>query len=393
MIRAAAGWMRLTLPPTGILVGCLLLYGFIEAIFFYFWVVWGLGVTEGGQQILDVRDGAAAACGVAYGAYRVMAFHPVFRPVYRGWLQFTPWTSEKPLPAGPIHLVLQDVVLIAVVILMLHHSRHAVWIVPSAMLAGYLAALSVAFLVTGLEGTCYALAFGLGLAIRLAPDPYAALGVLVLLYPLAYRGLRSSLARFPWPEFLAWGTFWSSFNKPIATRRPQGLGWPFDRLQPKPLDAGPSFVRSPVRALLLSLLIGWHLHAAMCHVSDSPGDEPFVVMFYFYLCVAAIAVRLYVYLWYHRPPISILGRILALRWIIPGFDQVLGVPMLAVIAMVGVPWLIAMTGLPISIVMGMSLSLVLFICLAGPPSLQHWHLTGSHRIVPGPSNQRELERL
>ena len=171
------------------------------------------------------------------------------------------------------------------------------------------------------------------------------------------------------------------------------LGWPFERLQPKPFGTGPSFVRSPLRALLVSLLAGWYLHAATCHVSDKPGDEPVAVMLYGYASFVAIGIRLFLYLWYHRPPISFLGRILTLRWVIRVFDQALVAPVLAFSLTIGVPWLLSMTGLPTSIVTGISLWLVLFVCLATPPSLRHWHLTGSHRIVLGPGNRPELEPL
>jgi hypothetical protein len=88
-----------------------------------------------------------------------------------------------------------------------------------------------------------------------------------------------------------------------------------------------------------------------------------------------------------------MGRIFTLRWIVPGYDQALVGPLIAGVLAIGMPWLLSPVDLPISASLGLSLSVVLFVSLAAPPSLARWHLTGSHRIAPGPPNPRELDRL
>ena len=54
---------------------------------------------------------------VLVGLYRNSAFHPVFLKDYRIWLESTPWTAEKELPLGPVHLTWRDagIVLLLVV--------------------------------------------------------------------------------------------------------------------------------------------------------------------------------------------------------------------------------------------------------------------------------------
>src|SRR5262245_22736690 len=68
-----------------------------------------------------MNDGAEVLQFVAYGfvggyaVYRVAGFHPGYRAGYYLWLRGTPWSSQKPLPMGPVHLVWQDVLLLATV--------------------------------------------------------------------------------------------------------------------------------------------------------------------------------------------------------------------------------------------------------------------------------------
>src|SRR5262249_16385858 len=53
---------------------------------------------------------------VAYGAYRVVRFHPAFQSDYRDWLRDTPWRVGKPLPLGPVPAVFQDAVILGAMV-------------------------------------------------------------------------------------------------------------------------------------------------------------------------------------------------------------------------------------------------------------------------------------
>ena len=162
----------------------------------------------------------------AYGVFRVAAFHPVFRPKYRGWLEQTPWTSRKPLPLGPIHLVWQDVLVLGIVVLALHGTPLGrVW-ASWAFLLAYLGTLGVSFWLTGPWWMGYLVLFGLGLAVRLVVEPLVALAALVPIYAIAMLGRNMALARFPWHESKIVEAMRRQFRPNSATRRKSTLGWP-----------------------------------------------------------------------------------------------------------------------------------------------------------------------
>jgi hypothetical protein len=369
------------------LVLCLIAYAIQEG--HYLWVGYGLEVTElVGPQILGIRDKVAAVCCGAYGLYRVAAFHPLFRPAYREWLMSTPWTSPKPLPLGPIHLVFQDVILLAVVVAMLHGSPVAFWLMALAAVTAYLTALTVTFRLVGLVGTFYGMAFGLGLALRLAKHPYFSIGVIAALYPLACVGVRRSLARFPWAEWYRSTASLRGFNH-AASARATVLGWPFDQLRP----AEPKTRIGLAEAALVIALVGWLLYAVSCHTLGRPGEASLPELVCLVGVVGCFAVRLLLYLVYHHPPLSLPGRIATFQWIIPGYDQALVAPICAFLAGVLVPASLGALGLPRSTWHSLCLAIVLFVCLAMPPSLRRWHLTGAHRLARGLPNSQESRRL
>jgi len=375
MMRSFSRWMREVLPPGWVIAIALLFYLVPEA--WYIWWEWWVGIPEAGEPMLRIRDVGVAVVCVAYGLFRVWAFHPAFRPRYRQWLSLTPWTSEKPLPLGPIHLVAQDLVVLAVACLLLHDSPFRLLLPPAAFLGAYLAAVCASLLVTDVWKIGYFLAFGLGLAARLANQPVATLCVLATLYPLAYFGLRRSLACFPWqtPEWLEnLSADRRSSQRETATST---LGWPYDHLH---VDLS----KRPIprkHAVLTSLLAGWYLYELAPLMPRH--DRPEVLGLIFLGCVLLCVVgRTLTYCALHWPPISLWGRIRTFRWIIPGYDQVLVAPLCSLLVAAAFSAAYELQ-LPPRIVVPTASSLVLLITLNMGPSLQSWRLTGNHRIAPG----------
>lgn len=375
MIRSFSRWMREVLPPNWAIALAFLFYLIPET--WYVWWQWCVGISDAGEPFLRVRDGGMALVCAAYGLSRVWAFHPAFRPRYRQWLSLTPWTSEKPLPLGPIHLVAQDLFVLAVACLLLHDSPFRLLLPPAAFLGAYLAAVCVSLLTIDVWKTGYVLAFGLGLAARLGHPPAAALFVLVILYPLAYLGLRRSLARFPWQT-----PKWLEDLSPDRRSNRQGtakstLGWPYDHLH---FD----FSERPVarkHGVLVSLLAGWYLYATVSLMPqhDRPGMLGLIFMGCVLFCVVG---RTLTYCALHWPPISLWGRIRTLRWIIPGYDQVLLAPLCS-LSVAAATVAACVLGLPPEIAIPIASSLVLLITLNMGPSVKRWRLTGNHRIAPG----------
>jgi hypothetical protein len=142
---------------------------------------------------------------------------------------------------------------------------------------------------------------------------------------------------------------------------------------------------------LLSLLAGLYCHAILAALG--PLIVPSLSML-FYLCMAqCVFSRLWIYLQWHRPPISLWGRLWTLRWIIPGFDTVLVAPLMASLAAIAVPVALRFAGVELEYSIPVSLSLVLWITLNTRPTLEEWVLTGNHRIVPALTPRQEYVQL
>ncbi|HUG94311.1 MAG TPA: hypothetical protein VML55_26005 [Planctomycetaceae bacterium] len=397
-------WLRVVLPGSEVLAIFLGVYALFEAFYWFERVV--LGAVPG-QELTRIRDLVVLAAAVHYGLARVTRFHPLYDNSYREWLEKTPWTAARPLPVGPVHLVPQDaIVVLGLTLMTLPRLASHPAMVPLGFLCGYLAAQALSLWPTGAKPFAYAVAFGLGLVVRFWSMPLVALGIAAALYVPAYLGLRHSLRRFPWdvPGFfrLSW---WKSLQNPTGEHDLQGprqqiLGWPYDRLTPRPDP--PSI--SGLDASLISLLAGWWIYAIAAFFIDAAGAaaQPQVFVWWlvpvsFGLLAIGAGIRSTLYCWAHKPPISVWGRIRTFRWIIPGYDRAVMAPAAALV-LPQVALLIAALVLPHGLVSpavlcALPVTIGLLILLSGQPPLRRWLLTGQHRIVPGYTKNKTLPAL
>ena len=379
-------WLRVVLPPSWAIVTAGIIYFGLEA--FCFGWEWYVGVSYPSPNSGEPFVAVMVMFAICYAVYRVWAFHPVLRPGYYNWLRVTPWTSGKPLPLGPVHLVLQDVMILGVMVgLCWPRAGMVAQFVIHAFLFAYLSTLAAAHGESGQKAWAYAVAFGLGFMLLFVPNWgfYVAAGVT---YVAALVGWRRVLAGFPWPERAAElqrlheSLKINLFSKRAAEKTNRSLGWPCDRL-------GPGFPNAPFciaigDALVIGLLAGWWFFVAGYHLRhlrtidiDLAGNFARLI---FPGCVIA---RIFVYCHGYVPPLSLLGRVAHGRLIIPGYDQVLVAPLLAVLAFVAAHYLPLWTGLPELIALPMGVTAVCWILLGMGPSLNDWRLTGNHRIVKG----------
>jgi len=329
---------------------------------------------------------------VLYAAYRVWVFHPALRTGYYHWLRGTPWTSRHPLPLGPIHLVWQDLLLLAIVVAVgwLRLQEQAL-VIAVAFLIAYLLMLGAVHFVTGTKYWAFATGFSMGLIILCLRDPLSLVCAGAAGYAIAYLGLRAALAGFPWDQSFI-QRVQEVASPPKGTKQvgvQADLGWPYNRTGPMVSDMRGLAMSD---ASLLAALAGWWFFAILYQCRMLPDVIANGYLVYYGCLVFGIAIRLAVYCDGYWPPLSLLGRLAHGRWVIPGYDQVFAAPLLAVV--VGVAALVVprLTGLDPLLTIPVAFDLTLWILLGMGPSLQAWRLTGNHRIVPGIARGSQLTR-
>ncbi|HVX13416.1 MAG TPA: hypothetical protein VHC22_19690 [Pirellulales bacterium] len=382
MIRRVVQWLRVAALPPRV---WLLLLPVLAIEVCYWCTVWQGAAFPIDHFLLQRRDWLLIAAAILLGMSRVQAFHPLYQHGYRNWLRVTPWTSGVPLPVGPIHLVLQDAVLLLLGFLLWHHPQVSQFYLPLGFMFGYLALLCASFASTGMTGFAYLLAFGLGEVIRQWYDPATALAIAVWLYLAGWIGLRRMLAKFPW----GLSTYWTapSLQSINEANLRQMLGWPLDQLQ-RSLGK-----LSYVHGCLLSLLMGWWAYSLISLVPNPMDAANFMRLALGFSTIPALAMRTFPYWMDYRPPISFWGRLLTLRWIIPRYDHFLIAPILISIAATTLPYLLVGWQVPDLAALALTVSVVLGLAANMPPSLENWRLTGFHRIVPGSMNKQEFEKI
>ncbi len=346
-------------------------------------IFWGEVPT--GKQPTDVLLEFAA---VAYGIYRVVAFHPFYRHDYCEWLERTPWTSQKPLPVGPVHWVWEDgLILGGLIALCWADSQLDPVLIVALSLMGHGIALTASLFPTGAWAFGYVTAFALGLAVRLGPNHWAFLAAAAAASLLGHLGLRRSLARFPWS--IEWLDPWHQLLKTGATQPTSGCGWPYDQLRP----GLPDFPRIDIiDAALVSLLAGWWVFAISALIV--PQERVWFLCFVLFLETPFLALmRFILYRTCCAPPISLWGRIATFRWIIPGHDNVYIGPLCTLLAPWPLLYALPRWGVPLEVALPAGCALTLFAALSCGPSLRRWRLTGRHRIVPSLQPKTEFIKV
>ncbi len=373
--------LRVVLPPGRAIGAFAAIYTLFEGFHLFMFLRFGQVMDAERLSLYLLRVGA-----LIYGSWRVTGFHPAFRNDYRIWLERSPWTARKPLPAGPIALSWEDALpLAALALLGRTQGPSAPMVVLGLFLIGYLALLAIPSFTTGAAASGYAIAFLVGLAIRCWPDPRAFLAAAVLGYLAGWLGLRASLARFPWPLY-------EKFN--LATTKDMAqeatCGWPFDQLQP---NVRATRILPAHAGVLISLLAGWYLFAAESLLGN-PADRQTMIHLTFVNAVLFLAGgRLVVYCWGYAAPISFWGRLATLRPIVPGYDQVFLAPLCT--AMVGFLALdrFRPPGLVDDVFLPIALAVACLVALTTGPSLARWRLTGRHRITPGFATKNDIVKV
>jgi hypothetical protein len=253
--------------------------------------------------------------------------------------------------------------------------------VVQLFLVAYLVALGVTTFLTGQKAWGYAVVLGLGFMGFFAVGPLFVVAA-VLTYTCAVLGLRSALAGFPWPDVPQFQQFQSMKQaKSNAQFKDRGsLGWPFARLGP--------MVCGPVRfrlgdSILGGLLTGWLFFVAAYQMRPRASDNELLWTLCLFILVYGIIGRVALYCNGYAPPIGLWGRIALGRFIIPGYDQVLVAPVLAILSFAAARFLPVWSGMPEYFGPPIAVTAVWWSLVCVGPGLEAWRLTGNHRIVKG----------
>jgi len=370
-------WLRVTLPSDWTVGVFILLYAVLE---YLHWKFAGPGIPNAPQEFLIEMTA------IFYAASRVFLFHPVFNSDYHKWLAAVPWTARKPLPAGPVHLVVQDVVLVGslVAIAWLRHPEINLARLGINFLMMYELALAISFVFLARPWVTYAIIFGFGLIVLTWHMPLVALGVAGGLYVVSLAGLVRSLQDFEnWD--LSWleeqPLFSMSQQKALDRLRKNILGWPFDSIRPRDVAAS-----IPYRdGTMISLSFGWWAFVILQRIGPqiANAQPQFWQPFLFGMLGLPLAIaRIGIYCWGYASPISFWGRVFTLRWIVPGYDLVVLAPLATLGSAVAGGELAYRFPAYISLIVPVTLILAGLCTFNLGPSLKRWRLTGNHRLSP-----------
>jgi hypothetical protein len=373
-------WLRVVWPPWWAL-------GLAATVFLGLQMPYLLLERAGGMPSYSLPDretnnislGFLIAGGALYGVHRVLAFHPAMRPGYYAWLMNTPWTCKKPLPLGPVHLVLQDVLLLglAFAVAWPRLQWHALFVLHG-FLSSYLATVGAIHAATGAPRWAYAVGFGLGLMVLSTLDPAAFAAAASATYAIAVLGLRAALACFPWERSPVHDLHQQLVGKNRV--KPAGLGWPYDYI-------GPSTKKWPaitlIDALLIGTLAGWFFFVISFMLRSSFDAVAGQYFALFGMLLIGVIARIALYCVGYSPPISWLGRLARGMPIVTGYDQVFVAPLLGILVGIAAWFLPSAIGVDSLWVTPIACCVACWILLGMGPSVRIWRLTGNHRISPG----------
>jgi hypothetical protein len=286
------------------------------------------------------------------------------------------WDPSKPLPLGPPTLVWQDGVVLAT-FGAIGGRWECLAAYGAAMLGGWSALLTAANFAARLDWL--ALLGGLALLpIALSEQfPWLA-GMTLPAYLISASGVKPSLRLFPWEEMPRWDAFNS---KKVEQAGRACNSWPLLRTA----HIGDVEIAISIgTALKLAVFIG---AAAFIFVAASELDTRGRGMREFdvlpLLAISTLlmtACRLLIYCGACRPPISLAGRLVTGRLIIPSYDQALAAPILTLfIGFIG-PVVLWHWGFGNALAAGLTMFLLIAISLGMGPNLARWQMTGMHRI-------------
>ena len=397
-------WLKLTLPRLATIAFVMIVaFAFCEGL--TAWARWADPSNELARFIYRLRDVCCIGAAGILGVYRVAGFHPQLDSDYMSWLYLTPWQPHKPLPKGPLHLGWQDVLALGLLFLFSAHQRQLPAAhIPLAFSLGY--GLTMAFSLVAIDQSWLAMATLalIGLVARLMQESQLAglAAALFLVGPWSYGCVYVTLKTFPWTaratEFRrSMRRNWQVFTTGHKEHMNQGVNfdypetevqWPYNRLHARvrPLLSRPQRVA-------VAALVGWWLYVLFSLPYGDQGALVVLGTLYPISVLLATGSRLVLYSMHHWSPISLLGRIFTLRWIIPAYDVVFLTPLATIATGIAAPLTLNWLAIPPSLIVSLSVPAVLLVVTLGGPKMTKWQLTAPVRLHTGVRNQQLVEEI
>jgi hypothetical protein len=375
-------WMRVVLPGSEMVWGCILGEMVIEAVYL---LILARGWPADEAFFRGARIGWLSFSAWGYGISRIVRFHPALNEQYRKWLETTPWTADRPLPGGPIMLRPQDLIVMAALMGLARDSTPLVLTVPVGFLIGYLTTLAFAARYCGDWLFAYLIGMGLGAILLMVQSIEVCCLVAVSFCPIALVAIQRSLRLYPWDNDLMNSKAMQRQSN-LEDRYRDRLGWPHDFLSPK----APKLMLPYHDGIGLSLLAGWYAFVIEFH-----GGMIIVCTYFSMGMLGAVLNRIVIYMKAHRWPIGLSGRFSTGRWIIPRYDVIYIAPVLAAIIIPASQWgAVAMViwkfgrlqpfqqfYWPAAICSSLGIATASLLLLVMGPALERWRLAAPHRIV------------
>lgn len=322
------------------------------------------------RVLLVAHLGVLCCAATAWTIRKAPRYHPISNPGYRKWLRTTPWRPGMPLPLGPAMLVWFDGIVLLTLVVLAHWHLHVTIALPILCMCCGFAIGSLPALARTFGWGAYVIAIGLAFELRLLgiatlfkslPMLYLGTGAAMILAAWTQFAIGQSLRRFPW-------------QKDPSKQAAPTPGW----LSMIPPDCSP--LVSLRVAVASSILLGvWTWAVLSFYEGMLTRDQAIMVVAGAALLGALI--RFTKYYGFYRAPISLWGRLLTGRLVLPRYDYGMLAPIAAII--VGPALTLGLQGvLPEALDVAIGVAISLAILLIAPPTFRNWQLTGFHRRIP-----------
>lgn len=315
---------------------------------------------------------------VALGFLRARIFHPALNERYRDWLSSTPWRPGSKLPfIGPgleardLCIVISGEVMSFLLLYVMEFPFYRFGVASALYLYAYIASSIYTLFVTRSPIAAAILYFLLFLSLPMIHVPWGLWFLVPTMLAVAHIGLLHSLKHFDWDYYQAESLFRKAIFSVVPFERGKvlfgyALGYP---IRP-PKIKYPLLVLFPILMLwpffMYYCAIIWEKPELEISLREMRGIGGFAIV-----CLAL--GRIFCYSFGTTAPLSILGRILGMHWVIPSHDKkylpsILGLAIYfysfesGSVEVLMLRWLVSV-----------------WVVLLMPPSLESWILTGNYR--------------